>query len=177
VDGESFYHPDPLLVVGIGLNADSDLDFSSLCLCRLFCRPALPFLVALLVPQHLSEQADLKEYFYEHRAWFFGTMALVQLVDFGDTLVKGWNYFVSLGGWKKRAECSLEANITECGLNLTTGTSRKARAFLDQGAPRRISRTRQRTSLISLESITEAARAVRCMRLVLRTVRRVSSPT
>jgi len=57
----------------------------------------LYFLVALLVPQHLEEQADLKEYFYAHRAWFFGTMALVQLVDFGDTMVKGWSYFVSLG--------------------------------------------------------------------------------
>src|SRR4029434_3442776 len=56
----------------------------------------LCFLVALLVPQHLSEQADLKEYFYSHRGWFFGTMALVQVVDFGDTLVKGWTYFVGL---------------------------------------------------------------------------------
>ena len=57
----------------------------------------LYFLVALLVPQHLSEQADLKEYFYAHRGWFFGTMALIQFVDFGDTLVKGWTYFVGLG--------------------------------------------------------------------------------
>jgi hypothetical protein len=57
----------------------------------------LYFLVALLVPQHLSEQTNLKEYFYAHRGWFFGTMALVQIVDFGDTLVKGWSYFSNLG--------------------------------------------------------------------------------
>ena len=57
----------------------------------------LYFLVALLVPQHLAEQADLKEYFYSHRGWFFGTMALIQVVDFGDTFVKGWAYFVGLG--------------------------------------------------------------------------------
>jgi hypothetical protein len=57
----------------------------------------LYFLVALLVPQRLQEQADLKEYFYARRGWFFGTMALIQVVDFGDTLVKGWSYFVSLG--------------------------------------------------------------------------------
>ena len=57
----------------------------------------LYFLVALLVPQHLSDQADLKEYYYQQRTWFFGTMALIQLVDFGDTLVKGWGYFLSLG--------------------------------------------------------------------------------
>lgn len=57
----------------------------------------LYFLVALLVPQHLSEQADLKEYFYSHRGWFFGTMALIQVVDFGDTFVKGWAYFIGLG--------------------------------------------------------------------------------
>jgi hypothetical protein len=54
------------------------------------------FLVALLVPQHLSEQADLKEYFYSHRGWFFGTMALIQVFDFGDTFVKGWAYFIGL---------------------------------------------------------------------------------
>ena len=44
------------------------------------------------MPQHLSEQADLKEYFYSIRGWFFGTMALIQVVDFGDTFVKGWAY-------------------------------------------------------------------------------------
>src|SRR4029078_1996812 len=57
----------------------------------------LSFLVALLAPQHLSEQADLKEYFYSHRGCFFGTMALIQVVDFGDTLVKGWTYFLGFG--------------------------------------------------------------------------------
>jgi hypothetical protein len=77
----------------------------------------LYFLVALLVPQHLSEQADLKEYFYSHRGWFFGTMALVQVVDFGDTFVKGWAYFI---GWVRniypnlviRAVCDLIGSET-----------------------------------------------------------------
>ena len=62
----------------------------------------LYFLVALLVPQHLSGQADQKEYFYAHRDWFFGTMALIQFVDFGDTLVKGWTY-LSVWVWNTRS--------------------------------------------------------------------------
>jgi len=57
----------------------------------------LYFLVALLVPQQLGERAELKEYFFARRTWFFGTMAAIQLVDFGDTLVKGWAYFRGLG--------------------------------------------------------------------------------
>jgi hypothetical protein len=40
------------------------------------------------VLQHLNEQADLNEYFYSHRSWFFGTMAFIQVVDFGDALSK-----------------------------------------------------------------------------------------
>jgi hypothetical protein len=50
----------------------------------------LYFLVALLVPSQLAEQTDLKEYYYSNRSWFFGTMAFIQFVDFGDTFVKGW---------------------------------------------------------------------------------------
>lgn len=63
----------------------------------IFFAVLLYFLAALLVPQHLTEQADLKEYYYSHRKWSFGTMALIQVVDFGDTIVKGWSYFLSLG--------------------------------------------------------------------------------
>ncbi len=57
----------------------------------------LYFLVALLVPQQLGDETDLKEYYYSRRRWFFGTMVFVQIVDFGDTFVKGWTYFVGLG--------------------------------------------------------------------------------
>ncbi len=57
----------------------------------------LYFLVALIVPARLSERPDLKEYYYAQRGWFFGTMALIQVVDFGDTFVKGRAYFTSLG--------------------------------------------------------------------------------
>jgi hypothetical protein len=49
----------------------------------------LYFLVVLLVPSQLGEQSDLKQYYYSHRRWFFGTMAFIQIVDFGDTFVKG----------------------------------------------------------------------------------------
>jgi hypothetical protein len=63
----------------------------------IFFAVLLYFLVALLVPQHLGDRADLKEYFFARRTWFFGTMAAIQLVDFGDTLVKGWAYFRGLG--------------------------------------------------------------------------------
>jgi hypothetical protein len=54
-------------------------------------------LVAFLMPQPLGAGTDLKEYYYSHRKWFFGTMALIQVFDFGDTLVKGWGYFLGLG--------------------------------------------------------------------------------
>jgi hypothetical protein len=53
-------------------------------------------LVALLVPQR-GETDDIREHYYSHRKWFFGTMALMQVVDFGDTLVKGMTYFRALG--------------------------------------------------------------------------------
>jgi hypothetical protein len=53
-------------------------------------------LVALLVPER-GETENIKEHYYSHRKWFFGTMALMQLVDFGDTLVKGFAYFLNLG--------------------------------------------------------------------------------
>lgn len=56
----------------------------------------LYLLVALLVPQR-GETENIKEHYYSHRKWFFGTMALVQVVDFGDTLVKGRSYFTGLG--------------------------------------------------------------------------------
>ena len=56
----------------------------------------LYFLVALLVPQHLSEQADLKDTLRSSRL-VFRHDGTDQFVDFGDTLVKGWTYFVDLG--------------------------------------------------------------------------------
>jgi hypothetical protein len=54
-------------------------------------------LVAFLMPQPIGATTNLKEYYYSHRKWFFGTMALIQVLDFGDTLVKGLAYFTSLG--------------------------------------------------------------------------------
>ena len=54
-------------------------------------------LVAFLMPQPLGSATDLKDYYYSHRKGFFGTMAFIQILDFGDTLVKGLAYFQSLG--------------------------------------------------------------------------------
>src|SRR4029077_5526672 len=53
-------------------------------------------LVALLVPER-GETEDIREHYYSHRKWFFGTLALMQVVDFGDTFVKGVAYFRDLG--------------------------------------------------------------------------------
>ena len=62
------------------------------------CYAVLVYLVvAFLMPQPLGAGTDLKTYYYSHRKWFFGTMALIQVFDFGDTLVKGWGYFLGLG--------------------------------------------------------------------------------
>lgn len=53
---------------------------------------------ALLFPKDLVDHGgDFKTYFYSRRAWFFGLLAIFFTLDLGDTLLKGFDYFASLG--------------------------------------------------------------------------------
>ena len=59
---------------------------------------ALIFLLcALLFPDSMAEYSGYKEYFYSRRGWFFGVLAVSYLIDLFDTLVKGREYYASLG--------------------------------------------------------------------------------
>jgi hypothetical protein len=55
------------------------------------------FLSAVLFPGDLAETKSYEEYFLSRRAWIFGFIALIQLMDIGDTWVKGEGYFGDLG--------------------------------------------------------------------------------
>jgi len=54
-------------------------------------------LCALLFPRDFSIYDGFKGYFYVKRKWFFGVFILSQLVDVGDSLLKGMTYYDSLG--------------------------------------------------------------------------------
>lgn len=57
----------------------------------------LYLLCALVLPERLENYRDYRDYFYARRHWFFAALALVYLVDFGDTWLKGEAYFRSFG--------------------------------------------------------------------------------
>ena len=54
-------------------------------------------LCALLFPTSFTDKDGFKGYFYAKRAWFFSVFILMQLVDMGDAVIKGMDYFYSLG--------------------------------------------------------------------------------
>jgi len=54
-------------------------------------------LCSLLFPASISGFDGLKGYFFAKRAWFFGIFIFLQFIDTGDTLLKGMEYFHSLG--------------------------------------------------------------------------------
>lgn len=51
----------------------------------------------LLFPDSMEGYKDYTAYFYSRKAWLIGAIGLSYLLDFVDTLVKGLEYFVSLG--------------------------------------------------------------------------------
>ncbi|GGD53698.1 hypothetical protein [Pseudoxanthomonas indica] len=57
----------------------------------------LYLLCALIFPESLDDYADYRDYYYQRRQWFFGLLALVFVVDFVDTWIKGPAYFHSFG--------------------------------------------------------------------------------
>lgn len=52
---------------------------------------------ALLIPRDLDGYDGYKDYFYSRRRWFFGVGLAAVIADVADTLLKGVDYFASLG--------------------------------------------------------------------------------
>jgi hypothetical protein len=52
---------------------------------------------ALLFPVNLEGYKDYKGYFYSMRVWLFGLLGLTYALDWIDSLVKSYEYFMSLG--------------------------------------------------------------------------------
>lgn len=57
----------------------------------------LYLLCVLLFPEDLSDYQGYRDYFLSRRAWFFGALAAVYVVDFLDTWLKGATYLHALG--------------------------------------------------------------------------------
>ena len=55
------------------------------------------FLSVLLFPDDLREYDGYQDYFLSRRVWFFGFVALTELLDVVDTWIKGTEYLRSLG--------------------------------------------------------------------------------
>jgi hypothetical protein len=55
------------------------------------------FLSVLLFPDDLREYDGYQDYFLSRRVWFFGFVALTELLDVVDTWIKGSDYLRSLG--------------------------------------------------------------------------------
>lgn len=54
-------------------------------------------LCTLLFPEEMADYKGFQDYFYSRKRWIFSLMALLFLVDVGDTLLKGLPYFEALG--------------------------------------------------------------------------------
>jgi hypothetical protein len=57
------------------------------------------FLSVLLFPDDIREYGGYEDYLLSRRAWFFGFAALTEVIDLGDTWIKGAQYF-----WSKSLE-------------------------------------------------------------------------
>ncbi len=57
----------------------------------------LYLLCALVFPESLADGVGYREYYYGRRRWFFGLLALMFVVDAGDTFIKGDAYVQQLG--------------------------------------------------------------------------------
>jgi hypothetical protein len=60
--------------------------------------PIVSFLLTvILFPEPLYSTIDLKQHYYENCRWFFALAAILPLIDFADTLLKGWSHFLAQG--------------------------------------------------------------------------------
>jgi hypothetical protein len=57
----------------------------------------LYLLSALIFPDSVAEYGGYRDYFYSRRQWFFGFLAIMYVVDYADTWVKGVDYLRSFG--------------------------------------------------------------------------------
>jgi len=57
----------------------------------------LYLLCVFILPDSLDGYDGYRAYFYSRRRWIFGTLAVVYVVDFVDTLIKGSAYLESFG--------------------------------------------------------------------------------
>jgi len=54
-------------------------------------------LCGFLFPKNIQEYGDFRTYFYARKKWFFCVLILFFAADLIDTMLKGMDYFVSLG--------------------------------------------------------------------------------
>jgi hypothetical protein len=60
--------------------------------------PTIAYLLTvLLVPEPFEEGLNLREHFYANHRWLFTLAALLPIIDFADTLLKGWIHFLAQG--------------------------------------------------------------------------------
>jgi hypothetical protein len=78
------------------LNLIKDWDFETYFYILFYA--SLYFLACtLLFPDNMDEYTGYRDYFMSRRKWFFAILALIFLVDVGDTLLKGLDYYNSYG--------------------------------------------------------------------------------
>lgn len=58
---------------------------------------ALFMLCAFLFPESMQGYLGYQDFFYAKRAWFFGLLAIIYILDFFDTLLKGKAHLTHLG--------------------------------------------------------------------------------
>jgi hypothetical protein len=80
----------------------------------------LYLLCALVFPEHLDEYDGYRGYFYARRRWIFGTLALVYVFDYADTLLKGVDYLYSFGS---EYDIRNSAYVLLCVVAMTTRRS------------------------------------------------------
>ena len=52
---------------------------------------------AVLVPSSLGGYADYRAYYFGRRRWLFGLLLAFSLLDFVDSVLKGWGHLTALG--------------------------------------------------------------------------------
>jgi hypothetical protein len=57
----------------------------------------LYLLCALILPEQMDDYSGYREYFYSRKGWFFAVMAVVYVLDYVDTAIKGGAYLHSFG--------------------------------------------------------------------------------
>ncbi|MFB9952666.1 hypothetical protein ACFFP0_27790 [Rhizobium puerariae] len=78
------------------LHAMPVIEFAAFLFLIVFCAQFF-FLCALLFPTSMQDYNGYEHYFLSRRSWFFGFLAGLLVTDIADTMLKGWDYFLSLG--------------------------------------------------------------------------------